>query len=642
MKMELKHLQLQNFKGCKELNIEFKHRTNIYGRNATGKTTIHDAVMWVLFNKMADGSKPDKIRPHDKTGEDIDFVDITVALSVEVDGVDYVIKKTQKQNWVKHHGEEKKVFEGNINEWEVNGVPKSQMEFKKWMNQLVDENVFMFTASASAFLKLPMKKRREQLFNLVTDISNKDVIAKNPALADVNDLIENCTPEEAIKRAQKQITTYNKKLIEIPSRIDEISKQRSNIDLADMELQKNELIRNIEEAENKRDDILSVVDEVSKLSDELMKLQFEKADIEKTSMDRLMTERQRVEEVIQNAENRFSQAVKRQGHLESFIKDIEVNVSHLKKEKSILASKYREISGEQFNKETCVCPTCGQVLQPDKIHEIESEFSENKKKRLATINAKGMQLKAEIESNEKEFGDASSEIAEIKNEKIALNKEKTDAVQELRKIPEHPDLSENQDYERICLEIAKLEESLNPMRNSTSFKEQLKFQIDGLRRELVKVEKSIARADDNTINERISELHAEQIEIAQRISNSEKEMYLLEQFNRAKVEMLTDEINNHFNVVKWKLFEKQQNGRYKEICVPAVEGSDYGNGLNTGHMIAAEIDITSALQRINDVSIPVFLDNAESVNVKNVPAVSCQLITLNVTENDEKLRVEAE
>lgn len=642
MKMELKHLLLQNFKGCKELKIDFKHRTNIYGRNATGKTTIHDAVMWVLFNKMADGTKPDKIRPHDKTGKEIDFVDISATLDLEVDGVNYVIKKTQKQNWVKHHGEEKKVFEGNVNEWEVNGIPKTQMEFKKWMNQLVDEDVFMFTASASAFLKLPMKKRREQLFNLITEILNEDIIEKNPELVEIKGLLNNCTAEEAIKRAQKQITTYNKKLVEIPARIDEISKQRSNIDLADMELQKNELIRNIEQADKKREDILSAVDEVSKLSNELMKLQFEKVDIEKKSMDKLMTERQRVEGIIQNSENRFSQAVKRQAYLEPFIKNVESKISDAKKEKSMLASKYREISGEQFNKETCVCPTCGQVLQPEKIHEIEAEFSDKKKKRLAAINTQGMQLKAEIESNEKELGDASSEIVAIKNEKIALNKEKTDAMQELKEIPEYPDLSENQEYERICLEIAKLEEALKPMRNASSFKEQLKFQIDGWRHELVKVEKSIAMADDNSINERISELRAEQIESAQRISNSEKEMYLLEQFNRAKVEMLTDEINNHFNFVKWKLFEKQQNGRYKEICVPAVEGSDYGNGLNTGHMIAAEIDITSTLQRINKVSIPVFLDNAESVNTKNIPVVDCQLITLNVTENDEKLRVEVE
>ncbi|MDF2906805.1 MAG: family ATPase, partial [Herbinix sp.] len=113
----------------------------------------------------------------------------------------------------------------------------------------------------------------------------------------------------------------------------------------------------------------------------------------------------------------------------------------------------------------------------------------------------------------------------------------------------------------------------------------------------------------------------------------------LEEFNKAKVNLLSDKINAHFKVVKWKLFERQINGGYNPICEPLVNGQAYSSALNSGHKILAELDIIQALQRIYDVSVPVFLDNSERINDFNVPAMDCQLITLSVTE-DQFLKVE--
>lgn len=639
MKMMIKKLRMQNFKGCEDSTMEFGHRTNIYGRNATGKTTIHDAVMWVLFNKMADGTKPDQIRPHNANGGNIDFVDIIVELTLEIDDLEYTIKKTQKQNWVQHHGSLEKVFEGNENCWEVNGIPKSQMEYRKWLNQMIDEEVFMFTASATAFMKLAMKKRREVLFNLVTDISNADVIAANNELDPVASIIATCTPEEAMKLATKNIRAYNKQLTEIPARIDELSKQIVRIDVSDMELQKNELQRQIDEAEKQREDALYAVEQASKTTDELMSLQFEKSEIEKRAIDNLNKEKSTVNEEINQIEQDFMQCVSRQNVIDFEIKSMSDRVSSIKEDKETLAKEFLEIKAEELAEDSKVCPTCGQAFPMERQEEIKKDFEKNKTDRLSDINIRGADMKKSIEELEATILEYNKELSEVKNKKIELNRRKTELMEILSKMPERPDLSDNQEYERICLEISKKEEALKTVNSSTAYRNQLKAQIDMWKQELETVNENLLKADSSMIENRIEILKKEQRTIAQKVADAEKNKYLLECFNRAKISMLTDAINSHFKIVKWKLFEKQVNGGYKEVCVPQINGNDYGKGLNTGHMIAAELDITSTLQKINDVSVPIFLDNAESINPENIPDIDSQLITLNVS-TDDVLKVE--
>ena len=49
----LKQLILKNFKGIKDLTIDFGKTTDISGENATGKTSVFDAFTWLLFERTA-------------------------------------------------------------------------------------------------------------------------------------------------------------------------------------------------------------------------------------------------------------------------------------------------------------------------------------------------------------------------------------------------------------------------------------------------------------------------------------------------------------------------------------------------------------------------------------------------------------
>lgn len=55
MKITIKSIHIENFKGINMLDVNFSVKTKISGQNAVGKTTIFDAFTWLLFNKNSAG-----------------------------------------------------------------------------------------------------------------------------------------------------------------------------------------------------------------------------------------------------------------------------------------------------------------------------------------------------------------------------------------------------------------------------------------------------------------------------------------------------------------------------------------------------------------------------------------------------------
>ena len=179
------------------------------------------------------------------------------------------------------------------------------------------------------------------------------------------------------------------------------------------------------------------------------------------------------------------------------------------------------------------------------------------------------------------------------------------------------------------------------MNNASDIRKNLDDESREINQKLLEVEKQIAKAERNIeIDERILELQTEQKTVAQKAANQEKMLFLLEEFIRYKMDKVSESINNKFEGINWKLFENQINGELKETCELTVNGVPYGS-LNAGHRIVAGLQIIKALQHLYDVSMPVFIDNAESVNEFNLPNMDCQLILLKVSE-DKELKLEVE
>jgi hypothetical protein len=137
---------------------------------------------------------------------------------------------------------------------------------------------------------------------------------------------------------------------------------------------------------------------------------------------------------------------------------------------------------------------------------------------------------------------------------------------------------------------------------------------------------------------RIEELKKEEKKLAVEFEKLESELYLMDQFIKTKVSMLTDRINSKFEMVRFKLFNQLINGGIEELCEITVNGVGYNSGLNSSARIQAGCDIIRTLQQHFGMKAPVFCDNRESVT--DLPKMDCQLISLVVSPEDKTLRIE--
>ena len=664
-KIELLKLAIKNFKGCKEREITFAPKTDIYGANASGKTTLIDAFTWLLFDKDSTGASKFQIRPLDSAGKQIDNVEIMAEATLSVDGKEIILRKTQKQKWVKRRGTDVTELQGNENCFEINDYPKSEKDFKDFISDIVDEDLFKLITSPIAFVSMPWKKQREVLMQLVSDVSDIEIAQQHPEFTELIPELEIASTEDIRKKYTKALNIWKKKQAEIPARIDELSRRIVNVDVAELELQKNALKEQIAETEKVQNDARAKETVFDKAQQEVIRIKGEMRQISAKAGEELDAQRKELENRKNMAQRTFDESRHRINMLDLDIQRCERNIADKEDEKKILQTAWREEKAKQFepfidlpelSDDALICPTCGQNLPEDqrqkqiesyeerkKQHLLDymsrkSLFEENKQIKLADITAKGNAAVAEIKSLKAKLEQLKSELEKANDTSIRSNKETTEIMEELLKLPKFPDMSGNQVYEALELELIKANEVLNGMSSGAGYENQLRIKLSGLREELEVVIKKIASADNSELEERISELEEEQRDTAQKVADQERMIDMLERFIRTKMDKISGAINERFSTVAWKLFDIQLNGGIKECCECTVNGVPYSS-LNNGHKIVAGLDIISSICELYEITAPIFVDNAESLNDFNIPSVSGQIILLRVSD-DKELRVE--
>lgn len=207
----------------------------------------------------------------------------------------------------------------------------------------------------------------------------------------------------------------------------------------------------------------------------------------------------------------------------------------------------------------------------------------------------GHKLKSDVESYQKQIDEQEKEISALK---LRLECEKADlskAKKDLDDIPAYADISDNADYIKAQETIRSLEAQIEELRKETPDNTDAEARRDAIRDEISDIEAQIKAADNTKVKERIAELEEEQKQIGQKIAEQEQMIDLTEGFIRAKMNMISEKINEKFKVVRFSLFENQINGGLKETCECTVNGVPYSS-LNNGHRIIAGLDIIWAVQ----------------------------------------------
>lgn len=656
MRMILKSLHMENFKGIKSLDVNFSNKTSIKGQNAVGKTTIFDAFTWLLFNKNSAGEEKFNVRPLDKDGKRIDNVEIKVVGVIEVDGKEVELSKVQKQNWVKKRGTDTVTLQGNVNSFEIDGYPKSEAEFKAYISGLAQsEEMFKMLTNPQYFSSLKWKEQRDILMKLVAEVSDVELAQTDAKYAPLLDELGKAPSTDDIRaKFSKALSEWKKKQAEIPVRIDEAEKSKVDVDVAEQELLKADLERKIEALE----DLMAKSDvRIDEMRSEEMHCQFEMSAIAQTMNNELSSKKREIENHKYDHERKLQDVRSSIKKAQDSIESNKKSISEQTLKKAELAKRYKEEKEKKFDDskwvfDETVCSLCGQRLPEDKIESLRADFSQRKADAIEIFNEEHAKTLAMIVDD----GNACAEMLkkltennkELENTINTLKLHETEEIdiikgldEQISKIPTSTDYTQNEGYAKLKARQDELLANIAELESKGADKavEDVKADKAKLKSQLDEVNKIIAQAANNVmIDDRIETLRDEQKEIGQKVADQEQMLYLLEEFIRFKLNKVSESINSHFKTVNFKLFEMQLNGGMKDCCECTVNGVPYST-LNSGHRIVAGLDIIRSLSELYGVRVPIFVDNAESLNEFNVPDMDAQLILLSVSE-DKQLKVE--
>lgn len=641
MKMEMKHLYAENCFGIRKLDTDLYPKTVIAGVNGAGKSTVPNIVRWIMTNKLSDGSEVKGIRPHDKNGVDVDFVDIIGILDVDVDGVPYQFKKVQKQKWVKKRGSEEKRFEGNVTEYEINGIPKREADYNAFIYSLADQDTILYGMSGQALLRMDSKKMREKLLALESNFTDADVIASDPERFGILEReLKVGTLDELITRAKKIIKEKKKLLDSIPTRIDEVQKMRGDADSSAQEAELKQAQEDLNTWTSLIQDMEKGVSDYDTVSANIMQLRLDKngliADLNRESSDK----RARLTAAIADEKAACNMKLNDAEYVKKDITRAENVLAKLTAQIAETRKKVDAAKAVTFDEHKLTCPTCGQKYTAEQQGKIRSKFEAEKKQAVDALCKTGNNCLLEkkeaaslIKGSKKTLESLEKDIKERKVKIASLEAE-------LNGIPTSVDVSGNAEVIAFDGKIAEAENRLTEIRHIQEKIGEIRTQARVTERKITELQNAISAISSKNalVDNRVEELTQEQKDTSQLVLNQEKMLDTLEAFNRARIDMLTERINKHFSLVQWVMFRQQINGGWQAVCEPMVGGTSYFSTLNQSSKLLAELDIAVAFQNKAGVNLPLFLDNAEGVDPDRRMDFGRQLISM-VRTDDKDLKV---
>ena len=661
--IKLLKLKIENFKCFQELEIDFNGQDMVInGANGTGKTTIMDALNWLLFKKNSHGDQDFSVKPLDKNGNSKKSVVISVYGEFVVNGDLVTFKRTMEEQWTRKRGSKDATFTGNTYSYEINGVPaSSEKAYKEAVADLCDETLFRLITNPHYFSNLDKKEKRKILMDaLKTNIDDIAIITSNEDLYELRKYIAANTIEELQSIKKKEIKELTKNLNEYVPRIDELSKlvddtlteDETNLEIENLKVQidivkdKIKLLNSSNDEQNK----LALINE---LNAELLKLKSELLVAEKENPNK--KERQ---DEIEKAENKLVD-LRRQDRenemqivsITSEIKQTEKAITTYTQNSLLLNEKInnlrnqaKEIFRKQFDEAETICPCCNRPFEPEKVQQIKNNFNAKKSQELEENKTKGLATKKEIEETEAYLKIANDNLKELKKKKSDLleNQEfyehTIDQVNKLIKELQNSPILENETILSIKSAISEKEQQIINAKANVQNNGEIKTQTLDLENELEKLQNDKFRLEQNIQNrKRMLELYDLQERDAQTRVEAERVLALCEIFTTKKCELIEDEINKMFSYVKFKLFETQINGGIAEVCYATVNGVPYDD-VNSAGKINAGLDIIKTLQKEQNVKSFIFIDNAESIT--DIMPMENQMITLYVSKEDKQLSFE--
>ncbi len=638
--LKINRLTLENFKCHRLLNLTLEGRnTSIYGDNATGKTSIYDAFVWLLFGKdsAGNGEKNIDIKPLDANGEVRDHDAITsVEAEFQADGEIVTLKRTYREVWTTRRGTGTPVYEGNTSDYFVNGVPMKKNAYDSAIKELIPEDLFRMLTSVSYFAaSMKWQDRRAVLFDMAGTMTDREIMSGKPQFEELlGSLGKYSMPEYKTKLLHER-----KGLMGIrddsPTRINECERTLQDISDIDFSAAREEE----KTLDAKRNDIEAQI----LAMEQNAVLDAKRLDLREAKLERdTLESRNRAYRESQRKPGKDFSFLQNEIHREkariessrSFLRGVRSTIDRYDKEIQEQRDEYVKVNGEAFA--GGLCPTCGQALPFEQLQEATRKFNQKKEARLNSIIQKADQLK---EAQKQELTRDAEIVREInqREDHVKELEAQLGSVQSttftISDLPEYAEgmAAANGKVDALQAEISALCADSSKMRDQlrsdlAAVKDQLRFVRGVIAKEAIKAQ----------TEKRIAELKADARNAAEALESIEKMLFQMEEFTRFKAKFVEQSVNDLFRVATFRLFREQANGGLEERCDVVYDGVPF-LGLNNGMKVNIGIDIINALSRHYGVTVPLFVDNAEAVT--RLEQNNAQVIRLVVSEKDKELRI---
>lgn len=659
-KVTLKKLSVENYKKFEAREFDFAGRTEVSGRNRQGKTSLMDAYFDVLTGKLADGTLPNNIR-RKVDGEEVNDP-VVRELVIDVDGTEYVVQKKTKKG-----------KSSNTVEYYVNGIKRNKTEYMEILKRIADPDTIAMCSNARVFLNEIQKataKARETLGG-IAGFSESQFRAEHPEYEWIkNEGVEGDSIEEILKARRRDLRKAKSDVDDIAKQIRKEQGRQVECDET-LPAQRDDLLDLLKENEKQEEVLCNASREYDRISIELAGLKRSRdALVEKAGKtarekhDRITSLLYTLKSDKKNAENKLRLAEMDLEHANKGIERHKAALAHAKKKYTeALKEKWggdtelTAIRGEEFDPALAICPTCGQTLPEEQVETAKrkfefnkqsriskklgekEQFEKNKRTKLEQITEDGNEASEGLKTANETKKEAEAAIETTKKEITSLALEIAETEKEAEKPIPEPDMSDDEEYKAVCDKISALEESLNGIGNGENDRILFSNNRHSLEAKLRDVEAKIktqtARLEEKANN--LEALQEEQKKLSQKQANIQQKVDQLTEYSIEKNKALAAVINPHFKHFQFQFLDYTQDGEPLETCRMICNGIDYANGLNHSDRILCDIDLVMGLQEMNDLRLPVWVDDTESINSDRIPGLDTQMILLRVS--DGKLKV---
>ena len=641
--IKIMRLSLENFKCHSNLTLQLDGgNASIYGDNASGKTSVYDALTWLLFGKdsQGNGEKNIEIKPLDVNGEVKDHDALTAVEAVlDVNGEEVTLRRTYREVWTTKRGSSTATYDGNTSEYYVSGVPCKKNAFQDKVNELVSEDTFRMLTSVTHFANgISWQDRRAVLFQVAGVMDDKQILASDAQFQPLVESMGKLSLEEYKKKLLAEKRGFVGAKTEIPARINECQKTIEDVRGLDFAKAKAQV------------DALQAT--LNGLSEQIVAIEHDNAaDQKRLEIGHAQLELSKLEN-----ENKAYRNQQTAGNVNVNGLNVRVNMlqTQVAKKKQLIQQESEYIAncdkyiarardqwistnGEVFTGGTC--PSCGQTLPADKLQRAKDNFETRKKNRLNDIVDGSNGYKESKAQAEDRLARTVDEVAQVEAE-IQELKAQIAAAEAAKVEPQDmDDYAERKAAIKATMQTLSGELADMTMATADVLKKlrEEKMDIQSAIRDQMEIVNKESLLDYS--RKRIEQLREDAKNAAECLEAIEKMLYLMDEYSRYKTRFVEDSINGLFRIARFRLFREQANGGIEDRCDVVHDGVPYIS-VNNGMKINLGIDIINTLSTAYGVRVPLFVDNAESVT--ELECCNSQIIRLVVSKNDKELRVNYE